>query len=207
MTFILPGMCQSKYNWSKLGGFERFFWWLYHDPNAPAVLQAIASVLTVAITAVLCGVTYRYMVLTRLLVDTTREQLQAAFMPVLLVRLEFRGARDDYGGEIFKDQLYINIRNTGTNPLVVHKVVAEWEHSPTERETKAEAVGFRGVVISVGADDYDVVKMVSGGTLPTFDHFDSWSDHVSVTAQCSDLGGVSPKTYIHQNATGLRLLE
>jgi hypothetical protein len=190
-----------------LGGFERFFWWVYHDPNAPAVFQAVASVLTVAITAILCWITYRYMVLTRHLVETTREQLKAALTPVLFVRLEFRGARDDYGGEIFKDQLYINIKNTGTNPLAIHKAVVEWEHSPTERETKAEAAGFRGVVISAGADDHDVVRMLKGSTLPRFDHFGSWSDHVSVTVECSDLGGISPMTYIHQNVTGLRLLE
>lgn len=189
------------------GTLERFFWWLYHDPNAPAVFQAMASLLTVAITAVLCWVTYRYMVLTRHLVETTRKQLKAAFTPVLFVRLEFRGAKDSYGEETFKDQLYINIRNTGTNPLLIHKVVAEWEHCPTGRRVTAEAAGFRRVVINAAGDHSDVINMWDGGTLPTFDNLRCWSGRVSVTVDCSDPGGVSPITYVHQNVTGLRLPE
>jgi hypothetical protein len=38
-------------------GWSRFIWWLNHDANAPGVVQALAALVTIVLTAVLVGVT------------------------------------------------------------------------------------------------------------------------------------------------------
>jgi len=103
--------------------FGRFFWWLQHEPNAPATfVQSCAVVVTTIVTTLLCGVTYKYMVLTRHLARMATEQLRAAVRPVINLRLYFQGGQDSVGGIIFSDEVAVELTNVGNAPLVIKKL-------------------------------------------------------------------------------------
>lgn len=186
--------------------FERFFWWIQNDANAPVVLlQSVLSVLMVGITGVLCRVTYRYMVLTRELATTARTQLQESVRPVIAVRLSFGGAQNSYGEDVFRDRADITVTNDGTVPMVIQKVVLGWDHCGDGNLVQKEVPGFRHVLVNPGNKHFEEQQMLVDNVAPSVEHLDSWSDFVSVSVECSDLGRAAPVSYIYQHATGLQV--
>ena len=183
---------------------HRFAWWLSHEPTAPSVLlQTICSVLSVAITAALCVITYHYMRLTRKLSETAVNQLRAVVRPIIDVHFSFGGGQDSAGAEVFKNQVYITITNTGSNPLIIKKATIRWEHSPQSAPLEEEVAAFRTVVISSRKEASHQFLMRVNGADPVVDHFPSWSDFVQLRVVCSDLGGLAEQIYFYENASGL----
>jgi hypothetical protein len=185
---------------------SRFVWWVQNDPTAVVVsIQCFSSVVTIVITGILCWVTYCYMMLTRELVLTAQKQLRESVRPVIAVYLRFGGAQNSYGEDIFRDRTYVTISNQGTLPLVVQRVLLGWDHSDKGAWVEKELPGFRNIVMNPSIERQEDCWMVVDNIPPSVEHFDSWSDFVSVTVWCSDLGGASPVSYIYQRATDLRL--
>ena len=87
----------------------RFIWWLYHDPNAPGVVQAFASIATIVLTAVLIVATVRYVLLTGKLVEASDAVTRAAFMPDIEASIDWTHPR--------RDELAIVVKNTAEPPL------------------------------------------------------------------------------------------
>jgi hypothetical protein len=188
-------------------GVGRFIWWLYHDQNAAATLtQAVSAAVTAIVTAILCRISYRYMVLTRQLSDTAVNQLRASVRPLIKVTLDFGGARDSYGVPVFKDKVTITIRNVGMSSIVIKKVVLEWEVSednePLEVVTATgEAVGLRNVVLTPTDSHADTLRINA-----KVNHFGIWSDWVSATTLCEDIGGLAPVEYFYRQVDGLKIV-
>jgi hypothetical protein len=155
--------------------WQRFWWWLQHDQSAPAVIiQALTSLITVVLTATLCWVTYQYMQLTRTLARTAQDQLRASLRPSIEVWEEFGGAQDSTGQEIFRDRVFVLIKNTGHSPLLVTKVTADWDHTPGQR-VESEILDFRNIVLNAEKGKGYNLIMIVNGKIPVVPHFELWS--------------------------------
>jgi hypothetical protein len=89
----------------------RFIWWLYHDANAPGVVQAFAAIVTALVTAALMSITWRYVRLTAKLVKAGDDAIKATFVPDL--QLEFG---PDYNHE---GVLFFSLKNVMQAPVAI----------------------------------------------------------------------------------------
>jgi hypothetical protein len=91
-------------------------------------VQAMAAVVTVVLTAVLIGVTARYVVLTRKMLEAGEASVRAVFMPDIEANFEFTHPR--------KDELALHIKNSAEPPLCVLRArlvrgsVFKWTDTP-----------------------------------------------------------------------------
>lgn len=176
--------------------WHRFTWWLQHDPNAPGLIQAASALLSVLITGALCWITYRYMLLTNQITETSREQLRASVRPIISVDFYFSGGRDSVGGVVFKDRVFITIANAGSNPLIIQKATLGWSHHD-DGEFVERAAPFAFKVLAPKEEAKETVIMIINGEAPKVEHFAPWSDFVYLTVECSDLGKIAPEGVKH----------
>jgi len=82
-------------------------------------------------------------------------------------------------------------------------MILKWEHSKQAGLVESEAVAFRDVVFAAAEKQCHTIRLHIGGSIPTVEHFPSWSDFFEVQVQCSDIGGMCPLRYIYHRADGL----
>jgi hypothetical protein len=182
---------------------SRLVWWFGNDPSG---VQAVCAILSTIITGVLCYLTYRYMRLTRELANTAMEQVRASVRPIVKVRLSFGGGASPAGQEIFKDQIVVDVTNSGA-PLLISRVWLEWDHYGDSEMVRHEVPGFRDRVFSPQEGRKETMHAWHENSFPTPEHFPSWSDFVTAEIHCSDLGGLCPTVYVYRNADGVRIVQ
>jgi len=84
--------------------------WNWLNTNTGAV-QAMAAVVTTVLTAVLLGVTARYVVLTRRMLESNEAAARADFMPDINASIELTHPR--------KDEVAIKIKNSADPPFCI----------------------------------------------------------------------------------------
>jgi len=183
----------------------RFMWWLYHDPNAPGVVQAIASAVTVLVTVILCALTYGYMVLTKKLADTASERFRASVRPIIEVTLDFGGALGPSGVPVFTNEAGVTISNIGPAPMVINPAFLRWQHSKTIGQERRQVAGFDKNVLAAGKKIRETQVMQIEQSDPEVDDFETWSRDVTFEVFCWDIGGASGVQYNYQRRTGLRV--
>jgi hypothetical protein len=101
--------------------------WTWLNANTGAV-QATAAVVTAVLTAVLIGITARYVVLTRKMLEANEASARVSFMPDIEANIEFTHPR--------KNELAINIKNAADPPICILRArliggsVFKWTDTP-----------------------------------------------------------------------------
>jgi hypothetical protein len=92
--------------------FGRFLWWLFHDANAPGVVQAFAAIATTLVTIILCWITWRYVTLTASLVKFNSDSLKMSYVPDLAAEITYA----DYSQ---RDLAFVSITNNAQAPVAI----------------------------------------------------------------------------------------
>ncbi len=168
-------------------GFGRFFWWLYHDNNAPGVMQFYAAFVTLILTAVLVWVTVWYVRLTNTMSKTMAKQLVASSQPDVTLKFtqDFQGSlsHDDVTSDDLSGRLQIT--NGAAFPIKVHSIhITIWFEDSRYKIVEHEAFLADRVISPKDSmeEKYCVDVPTSSARTPY---------HRVATILCSDLSGFS----------------
>jgi len=186
----------------------RFIWWLYHDPNAPGVVQAFTAIVTAILTGTLIFFTWRYNRLTRQNVEiaarmatTAAKQLASGYQPELAI--DFTEMAFVTGSLVGTTRnamlgLLVILRNTGEHPIKIRELMAGVIGITTP-------VQLGGVLVPSGLvlmpDKEFRTRLTLDTGLPSVD-----TKRVSamVVVHCSDLAEVSEHRFVYSESDGLR---
>jgi hypothetical protein len=173
-------------------------WW---NENAAGV-QAITAIVIVLLTLALVGVTCWYVALTKSMVLTLREQLEASFQPNIEMELTncSRGQESDgRGGHSENVAGTIIVRNTGNLPLKVVTVAMKliYDKAAFPIQTVTEDAKQR-VVTSGDTTQFShlIIDVPPDGSTTPYEQI--------AQIHCSDLAGVSKHTFSVSSRGGNR---
>jgi hypothetical protein len=173
----------------------RLIFWLGQNSSA---VQALTSIVTVILTAVLACITYRYMNLTRELARSAREQSACAAQQLRML------AHPNPSLEVQTDRkersVSIKIINRGAYPFRIDNAVID----ATDDEGKRFAMKLHEVCgVIVGSNDNARARVFLHDRKIELDSgkFEDW---VCVEFDCEDLAALAKKRYTYSKVNGLR---
>jgi len=172
--------------------WNSFGWWAGQNAGA---IQAISSVVTVVLTAVLAIVTYCYVRLTRELAANSHKQLLLLANPNLAVEIKVASERE----------VCIRIENRGTYPFRLRN----GEIQARDEDGKDFTIRLReldGVIVGAGDDAQDRAFLQNVKIDKQSVECGSFEDFLYVEFDCEDVTGLVKKRYGYSRIPGLREL-
>ena len=172
--------------------WDRFIWWLYHDANAPAVMQTFTAIATVVLTIVLVCVTWWYARLTRRMALTMEQQLRANFAPdVAFAFIHNAYLTGGDGSEDFAGS--VQIKNNGALPLKVNSLRVLVQVTGKNNQS----TDLKEAELVIGPEkmrDFRYVLSVLPGT-------SRGEYRLRAIVTCTDLAGVSKHSFVCENGS------
>ena len=175
--------------------WNRFIYWLGQNST---VVQALTSVVTVVLTAILAGITYRYMKLTRTLTVTATQQANSAVQQLRLLAHPNPAVGVRVNREI--RSVSIQIFNRGAYPFRLDNGVIE-AADDDGRDFTIKLHEICGVIVGGNHSAQTTVFLHDRNVELDSGAFEDW---VSVKFDCEDVIGLVKRSYLHTRVNGLR---